>query len=247
MQPTYLPWIGYFDLMDAVDVFVFLDNVQFSRQSWHHRNRIKTAKGLQFLTVPVRHTGRFGQSIESVALADEGFARRHLAAIEQSYGRAAAFDDYFPGFAACLTGGVASHKLAHLTISLIEWMTGALGLSARHVLASTLKIKGKRTELISAICEELGAKSYLSPVGAVEYLAQEHDAFDRRGIEIRIQNYLHPVYPQLYPPFASHAAAIDLLFNVGTDSPAILRSGRRPPPLLSEWLATHSVTEMVSS
>jgi len=234
MQPTYLPWIGYFDLIDSADTFVLLDNVQFSKQSWHQRNRIKTAKGLQFITVPVRHVGRFGQTIDAVELAGTAFARKHLAAIEQSYGRAAYFADYFPAFAAKLTAAVTGN-LADLNIALIEWLASALGLSPRFVRASTLEPEGKRSELIAAICESLGAVSYLSPVGAVDYLLQERESFDRRGIEVRIQNFVHPTYPQLYPPFASHAAAIDLLFNAGPASLEILRSGRRPAPLLAEW------------
>ena len=94
-QPTYLPWIGYLDLIDQVETFVLLDNVQFERQSWQHRNRIKTPSGLHWLTVPVLFRGRFGQLINEVEIRDIEFWRNHLRAIELNYRRAPFFADYF--------------------------------------------------------------------------------------------------------------------------------------------------------
>src|SRR5580704_12957199 len=94
-QPTYLPWLGYFDLIDQVDVFVLLDNVQFEKQSWQQRNRIKTPTGLQWLTVPVIFRGRFGQLIKDVEIREAEFWRNHLRAIELNYRRARFFHQYF--------------------------------------------------------------------------------------------------------------------------------------------------------
>ena len=98
-QPTYLPWLGYFDVMDQVDTFVLLDSVQFEKQSWQHRNRIKTATGLQWLTVPVIYRGHFGQPINQVEIRDPEFARKHSRGIELSYRRTPYFDTYYPELA----------------------------------------------------------------------------------------------------------------------------------------------------
>jgi len=98
MQPTYLPWLGYFDLMDQADVFVFLDNVQFARRSWQQRNRIRGPKGLQWLSVPVKKRGRYHRDIRSTKIVKDGrFPTKHLRALEYSYKGAPHFKDYFPG------------------------------------------------------------------------------------------------------------------------------------------------------
>src|SRR5216684_6490113 len=107
-QPTYLPWLGYFDLMDQVDVFVLLDDVQFEKQSWQQRNRIKTPVGLQWLTVPVIFKGRFGQLIKDVEIRDPDFWRNHFRAIELNYRRSPFFDHYAEELRSCLMCGTGT-------------------------------------------------------------------------------------------------------------------------------------------
>jgi hypothetical protein len=225
-QPTYLPWMGYFDLIDQVDAFVFLDNVQFEKQSWQQRNRIKTPAGLQWLTVPVQHRGRFGQLINEVEIRDAGFWRRHLRAIELNYRRAPYFDKYFEN----LSAKVHSHSpalLAELNVSLIEWMMEALGVSSPLYRASRLMLTGRRTELLAKICNKLGADEYLSPIGSAGYLLNELDVLLDSGVEVLFQHYEHPQYGQMFAPFCANASALDLIFNEGEMSLQILRSGRR--------------------
>src|SRR5271169_2190069 len=130
-QPTYLPWIGYLDLIDQVDTFVFLDNVQFEKQSWQHRNRIKTPTGLQWLTVPVLFRGRFGQLINEVEIRDIEFSRNHLRAIELNYRRAPFFNDYFEQLSSRMTTKTRCSSgalIADLDIDLIEWFMNLLGI-----------------------------------------------------------------------------------------------------------------------
>src|SRR5579864_5457599 len=112
-QPTYLPWLGYLDLIDQVDTFVLLDNVQFEKQSWQQRNRIKTPTGLQWLTVPVIFKGRFGQHIQDVEIRED-FAAKHLRALELNYRRAQYFDQYFPALTTVLQEFGAGRHLADL-------------------------------------------------------------------------------------------------------------------------------------
>ena len=225
-QPAYLPWIGYFDLLDQVDLFVVLDNVQFQRQSWQQRNRIKTPSGLQWLTVPVKFRGRFGQLIQDVEIRDSGFCVHHLRGIELAYRRSAYFDRYFPSLKERLDG-MSAGLLVDLNLTLLHWLTESLGISTPMVKASTLEQRGKRTELLGNICAAAGAKQYVSPLGSAAYLLPEQGVLQSRGVEVLFQIYEHPVYRQRFHPFRPFASVIDLLFNEGDAALEILRSGRR--------------------
>lgn len=225
-QPAYLPWIGYFDLIDQVDLFVVLDNVQFRKQSWQQRNRIKTPSGLQWLTVPVKFRGRLGQLIQDVEIRDSEFRVNHLRAVELAYRRSPHFERYFPALKQHLEG-MSGALLVDLNLTLLRWLTESLGIRTPLVKASTLEQSGKRTELLGNICAAAGATQYISPLGSAAYLLPEQEILHRRGIEIFFQNYEHPVYRQMFPPFEPFASVIDLLFNEGEEAWEVLRSGRR--------------------
>jgi hypothetical protein len=234
-QPTYLPWLGYLDLIDQVDTFVLLDNVQFEKQSWQQRNRIKTPTGLQWLTVPVLFHGRFGQLINEVEIRDIEFWRHHLRAIELNYRRTPFFDNYFDelGFQIAVTGSSPA-LIADLDLRLIEWFMELLGIRTRLMCSSQLKQTGRRTELLANICASLGATQYVSPLGSADYLLQELDVLVDKGIGVVFQHYEHPQYRQLFPPFCPYASILDLIFNEGERASEILRSGRRTPFLPEE-------------
>ena len=233
MQPTYLPWLGYFDLMDAVDAFVFLDSVQFSHRSWQQRNRIRSATGLQWLTVPVARKGQRDQKIRDVAIADDEFAPAHIRAIELSYARAPHFADYFEPLAAQIRAGAATGKLAELTVGIIRWIAHSLGITTPLASSSELGDVGGRSARLASLCDAVQADGYLSPPGSAEYLHAERATFDDAGIAVELQAYEHPVYAQVYEPFLPQAAAIDLLFNAGPEALQILRAGRRPARALA--------------
>ena len=228
-QPTYLPWLGYFDLMDQVDAFVLLDTVQFEKQSWQQRNRIKTPTGLQWLTVPVAFRGRFGQQIRDVEIRDSSFAQKHLRAVEVSYGRAPFFSDVFTALSSILRKGASSLRLVKLNVELLEWLMEILGICKPVVLASSLLAEGRRTQLLAHICDKLGATQYLSPIGAAGYLLKELHILSANNIETSFHNYEHPQYKQLFPPFLPFASTIDLILNEGEQAMQIIRSGRRTP------------------
>jgi hypothetical protein len=227
MQPTYLPWLGYFDLIDQVDTFAVLDTVQFEKQSWQQRNRIKTPSGLLWLTVPVLFRGLLGQKILEVEIRDADFWRKHLRGIEVNYGRAQFFEEYFPQISAILQQCCPGTRLVDLNLRLINWLMEILGVRTPVVLASSLAQEGKRSELLADICQKLGASQYVSPLGSAVYLMDEMSCFRDADIEVVFQNYCHPEYRQLFPPFLSHASVLDLLFNEGGRSLEIIRSGRR--------------------
>ena len=244
-QPTYLPWIGYFDLLDQVDQLVLLDSVQFEKQSWQQRNRIKTPTGLQWLTVPVAFRGRLGQRIVDVEIRQADFWHDHLRAIELNYRRAPHFDQYYPALQDLLKSAASDLRLARLNLKLLEWLTETLGIRTPMVRSSELPVEGRRTQLLAEICAALGATTYISPLGSADYLLGELELLTSRGISVSFQHYEHPSYRQLFPPFLPYACVLDLLFNEGENALPILRSGRRPPLLPAE-VALQLSTRVVS-
>ena len=223
MQPTYLPWIGYFALMAAVDEFVFLDDVQFARRSWQQRNRVKGAGGELMLTVPVFKKGKRDQPIGEVEIDwSSGFASKHARTIETAYAKASHADEHWPTISKILNQ--ETPLLADYTIALIERLRSAFGIKTSLLRSSQLQLSGKREHRLVAICEARGAGTYISPTGSQDYL-DGSDAFQRAGIELFYNDYAHPAYPQLHGAFMSHLSAVDLLLNCGGASLDILNSG----------------------
>lgn len=226
MQPTYLPWIGYFDLMDRADVFIYLDNVQFAKRSWQQRNKIKTPDGEMWLTVPVSNKGKYRQQIRDVE-TDEGRSWRkgHFLALKLNYSRAAHFDRAIGLFERMYS--VPRTRLAEMNIEFIEGFKRELGITCRTARAS--EIDGTGTEdpagRLVRLCRAVGATAYLSPEGSREYL-NEGEAFTEAGMKFEYHRYRHPVYRQLFGEFVSHLSVADLLLNEGSRSLEIIRSGR---------------------
>jgi hypothetical protein len=236
-QPTYLPWLGYFDLLDQVDHFVLLDSVQFEKRSWQQRNRIKIPAGLVWLTIPIVVRGRQSQSIVDAKISEPDFWRDHLRAIELNYRRAPFFDRYFDELRARIKMSASSLSLPEFTISLLRWFAKVVGITTPMIRSSELAVYGKRTELLAEICVSLGASAYLSPLGSSEYLIEELPTLTGHAIEVTFHHYEHPVYRQLFPPFQPYACILDLLFNEGDSALEVIRSGRRQP-LLPEEVAS---------
>ncbi len=225
MQPTYLPWIGYFDLIDQSDVFVFLDTVAFSRQSWQQRNRVLTAQGVRWLTVPVHHTA--GAPIREIAIDNtKPWRRKHWATLEASYLRAPHWAEGSEPLARDYSR--EWNSLAELNIRLIREIASALGVEARFERSSELPLSTRRKEgALIDLCEALGATTYLSPPGSFGYLGSDM-GFASSGIELRFQRFEHPAYEQGRGEFVPYLSAVDLLFNAGPAAAAAIRKGRRP-------------------
>ena len=227
LQPTFLPWAGWFDLADQSDLLIVLDDVAFSKQSWQQRNRIRTPEGLSYATVPVRTSGRLGQRILDTELANTLFAEKLLKTISANYARAPHFARYYPEFCDVLRSSASTGMLAALNGGLIEWLLSQLGITTPRVLSSELAVEGTRGELVAKLCERVQASRYLSPAGAESYLLEDRAAFDSRSISVELHVYEHPVYGQCFKPFVPYASVLDMLMNEGDTAGEILRSGRR--------------------
>ncbi len=225
MQPTYLPWIGYFGLMDAVDIFVLLDIVQFDRRSWQQRNRIKTVTGPMWLTVPVISKGKRSQSIlETKIDTHQKFPLSHCRSISQNYSKSSHFKKYWPDIENIINS--KHDHLSSLTISLISLIKNQLAISTELILASNLSVSGNKDVLLLNICEEVGAKVYISPPGSEGYLGPEN-CFDGSEVTLKYFSFKHPEYSQLFESFMPYMSIIDLLFNTGKASLEVIRSGVR--------------------
>lgn len=227
MQPSFLPWIGYFSLISQVESFVFLDNVQFEKQSWQQRNRILTKNGLEWITVPVLIKGRFGQLIKDVEISPVKFIDKQIKQITQNYGRAKYFDEYADEFFDCLIEFSQGLSLSDLNISLIKWFCRKIKISTKFFRASELNATGKRSELLVNILNELQAEQYLSPIGSLDYIKKDYGIFKKNKIKVFFEQYDHPEYRQVYNGFTPYASIIDLIFNEGSASKSIIVSGKR--------------------
>jgi len=214
-QPAYLPWLGYFDLIAGSDVFVFLDHVQFEKQSWQSRNRLKGSNGEPFwLSVPVK-VAKLETPIAQVALAQrpDTWRRKHLKSIRMALGKSPFFDALFPQLEEWLREEHGT--LADLNISGIERMALLLGIDTRMVRSSTLPVEGRKVDLVLSILHELGATQYRANEGSRDYTEAERHRFEQAGINVVYQQWEHPVYPQPHGPFLSHLAFPDPVCNLG--------------------------------
>jgi WbqC-like protein family len=223
MQPTYMPWAGYLALMDRVDVFVFLDSVQFERRSWQQRNRIKTASGELMLTVPVHKKGRREQTIAEVTINHEGDPLgKHARSIASAYAKA----PYMASLGQELIAILARkpERLVDLNLAIIEWARRILAIDTPCPHSSAMAATGRKADLLAAICRELGASRYISPPGSRVYLDQS-TALAQINVEVDYFNYECPRYGQLHGDFLPFFSVVDLILNHGPDSGDIMRAG----------------------
>jgi hypothetical protein len=225
LQPGYLPWLGFFDQVRRAEFFVYYDDVQFDKNGWRNRNRIKSPKGEpHWLTVPVR-VATLNQRINETEIDNrQPWARKHVGTIKQFYAKAPFIKTYFPELEELLAGR-RWEALVELDLAVVALLCRWLNLKPPTIRSSQLAIDGERSHRLVEFCRHFGAQRYLSGDAAQSYLDQQ--LFAERGVDVIWQNYQHPVYPQLHGTFLPYLSALDLVLNCGPDSPAILR-GNNP-------------------
>ncbi len=221
-QPQFMPWLGYFDKMDQADLFVLLDTVQYKKNEWQNRNRLKSAQGPQWLTVPVRF--HFPARIDEVAVNDEApWRHKHLQALRSNYGKARFWESEEDSLAD-LYGG-REGLLRDVNGLTIDWLGSRLGIDTERRWASDLPVTEEDpTQRLVEICRHFGASAYLSGAEGRNYL--DISSFTAAGIDVIFQEYVPTAYPQLFGDFESHLSALDIVLNCGPESPGILRAGR---------------------
>jgi hypothetical protein len=234
MQPTFLPWTGYFALIDAADVFIFLDDFQFQRRSWHHRNRIFAAPGKPaWITVPVAHTrSETRASINCIPpILDTGFRKTFLGMLQHGYGRCEHLVEVMPSLCQWIESDWAS--LADLNISFIDLALGLLGIQTPTLRSSELGSVGRRSARLADLLNRVGANRYLAAAGSRDYLIED-EVFPLAEVMTCFQDYEPVAYPQLgSDQFVPYLSVLDLLLQAGPGRAlSVIRAGSGP---FSAW------------
>lgn len=228
VQSSYIPWKGYFDLIRAVDEFVLLDDVQFTKRDWRSRNRIKTKDGLLWLSVPVITKGRYEQRISETVISDPAWGLRHWQTLHSAYTRTEFFAAYAPAFEALYRDPPSDH-LSIVNRALIETTCAALGITTPIRWSTDYPSRSGRNERLIDLCVATGATWYLSGAAAQSYL--DEAAFAAAGIKVRFADYSgYPEYAQPYPPFEHAVSALDLLFSTGPHAQQYMKNVWPPEP-----------------
>jgi len=222
VQSCYIPWKGYFDLVNGVDEFVLYDDRQYTRRDWRNRNRIKTAQGTIWLTIPTQSKGKYTQRIDETLVEGRDWRRKHWKTLETSYRSAPFFAELAPVFEPLYLEG-DEERLSLINRTFIEAICRVLGIPTRITFSSEYPAEGDRTERLVSLCRLTGATTYLSGPSARAYL--DEDAFAAHGIGVVYADYEgYPAYPQLHGPFEHEVSVLDLLFNTGPDAPSYMKS-----------------------
>jgi hypothetical protein len=231
LQSNYIPWKGYFDVIALADAFVLYDDVQYTKNDWRNRNRVKTPNGTLWLTIPVALSGRFGQRIDETRVTDQRWRAKHWRTIEQNYARAPHFADYREQFEDLYLRR-EDQLLTDINRSFVDAACACLGIETPISRSTEYATGGDRTHRLIDVCQALGADIYLSGPSATAYLDER--AFTSAGISVEYMDYSgYPEYPQPYPPFEHAVSVLDLLFCTGAQARTYMKSqGRSRAPLI---------------
>ncbi len=225
-QPTFFPWLGYFDMISQVDKFVILDDVNFDYQSWQHRNNFKTSTGLKLFTVPVKK-GNKKDKILDIEIANPAFTYKKLIKFcSSNYNKSKYYKNYEKDLLFTLQKGFASKSLIKLNVGIIKWFLKILNINTSVVYSSQMKLNSNKTFKIIDICKNLNANEYISTIGSKNYLENHKNLFINEKILLTYHRYKHPKYNQLFKPFVEYACILDLILNEGQKSHKIINSGR---------------------
>ncbi len=225
-QLHYLPWLRYIHKMAQADIFIVLDNIQFNKNGWQNRNKIKTPQGAQILSVPVLH--KFAQNLNEVTIDNkQPWQRKHWGTIQNNYRKASYFGEHEAFFKKIYEAAVWE-KINDLNYEMLFYFVKTLGLKTRIIRGGEITVPGEASERLVNLCKAVGGTAYLTGAFAAgEYL--DAALFDKAGISLAIQEFQAPEYPQLYPEvgFIPELSVLDLLLHCGPRSLEILMSGHK--------------------
>jgi hypothetical protein len=229
VQSNYIPWKGYFDMIGLADEFILFDDVQYTKRDWRNRNRIKTAQGTKWLTIPVHVKGRYEQLINEVEVSDASWPETHWKTLRMAYAQAPYFGEFRERYED-LYLGMRKTRLSAINRSFLEAICADLRIEPNLTWSSDYPGVGAKTERLLSICIAAGADRYLAGPRSRDYL--DESLFTGAGIEVEWMGYSgYPEYPQVHPPFEHRVTVLDLLFHTGADAHRFLKSptGRHAP------------------
>lgn len=223
LQSSYIPWKGYFDIINSVDEFVVYDEVQYTVRDWRNRNYIKTKEGVKWLTIPVKVKGLRSQLISEARVADSSWTDRHWRSICYSYSGAGYFDKYSQILEAAYRSSSEQEYLSEINILFIYTLCEILGIGTKITQSSEYGAAGDRNSRLVDICRAAGASTYLTGPSAASYI--DTALFQKHGIAIEWADYSgYREYRQLYSPFVHNVSVVDLILNEGENAASFLKS-----------------------
>ncbi len=222
IQSNYIPWKGYFDIINSVNEFILYDTEQYTKRDWRNRNKIKMSQGIQWLTIPIALKGLHKPKIQDVQISDKNWNKKHWKTIIHNYSRTKYFKEY-KDFFENLYLGCNEKYLSAINFRFITAISDILGIKTKIRWASEFRFYGDKNEKLISICKQVGASIYLTGPAAKNYLDEE--LFEKEGIKVEWMDYSgYPEYPQLYPPFVHEVSIIDLIFNTGKNAKNYMKS-----------------------
>ena len=221
LQSNYIPWKGYFDLINMVDDFVLYDEVQYTKNDWRNRNKIQTKQGIHWLTIPIRHK-ELGQKIIDTKVSDNRWNNKHWTTITQNYTKAPYFNKYKEVFEEFYLN-TQEEYLSRINLKLIEIVNEILGITTKIHWSSEFNLVNGQTERLVDICQQLGADTYLSGLAAKDYF--DEDLARNNKINVEWMDYSgYREYNQIHQPFEHGVTILDLIFNEGPNAINFMKS-----------------------
>lgn len=220
MQPTFNPWLGYFDLIDYVDEFIFLDTVQLNQQSWQTRNKIKLNDKEHLISIPIKKSQKKQDLLIKNTIIDVSkfnFRIKLIKTLEQNYKKSPFFDDVnilIQELILCEENNLSKYN-TNIIISILKKID--INTKITFLSDTNYKQEHSKNELVLDICKHFQTDCYISPIGSEEYLTKSYLNFNKLNIDIYYQMYTHPIYSQIVENFLPYLGIFDLLYNVGFD------------------------------
>lgn len=222
VQSNYIPWKGYFDLINSVDEFILYDDMQYTRRDWRNRNKIKTPKGTEWLTIPVEAKGKYFQKINETKISEPNWNQKHLKALFHNYAKAKFFKTYIDEFQNMYESATMSN-LSSVNLFFINNFCKLLKIKTKIICSSSYQLTEGKSERLLSLCQQAGASQYITGPLARDYLNIE--IFNSAGVEVIFYDYSgYPEYKQLFPPFDHYVSIIDLIFNEGENTKKFMKS-----------------------
>ena len=218
LQSNYIPWKGYFDIIASVDEFIFYDEMQYTKNDWRNRNKIKTPNGLHWLSIPVATKGHLSQDVRimDAKIVNKKWANSHWNTIKQFYKKAPYFKDYADIFEKIYKECEQEEFLCKINYKFIYVINEILGIKTKISFSQDYGLIDGKTERLVDLVQKAGGTEYLSGPAAKDYIVSE--LFEEANINLSWMDYSnYPEYPQLYPPFEHGVSILDLIFNCGPD------------------------------
>ena len=223
LQSDYIPWKGYFDIINMVDEFILYDEMQYTRNDWRNRNIIKTPNGTLWLTIPVITKGKFGQAINETKVSNSKWAKNHLKTICQNYARAPYIQQYKPLLEDLYAQAGEMELLSDINYLFLTALCKELGITTKISWSSDYELVEGKTERLAALVASAGGSYYLSGPSAKDYIQDE--VFEQANIQLEYMDYSgYPEYPQLHGEYCDTISIIDLLLMTGPDAPRYMKS-----------------------